>query len=482
MHERTMRAMARWLFVACCAVPTAGTMLAILTTWTPWYHGRCLRAMEAGLALRTGLTIRIGDFERFTPTSWRLSEVAVSDPETDRLIGEVRKLWWVRDGDNTVIRMSQPELQASATDQLWDLIHQRFLCRPEQTKTPVRFAADDLTIHSGTGSRTLRDVDGYLRQSDQQVTAMFRCVPAEEPPAADGIVIEVVRDRDAPSPRTRWSLQTGDIRLPISLFSNRWPMLDHLGSEATFHGTVSARQVYAGRAGSWRIDLSGLRLESIQLATLTEHWPHRISGTAALTFYRCQLHPDGEVDIAGELRAKDGWMSAGMLPRLAGELGWQCDQSFQQDFAYDLFAARFDLFGSQLKIDGICSTEPGFEPLPAGTVVSSARQPVVRSHQRVMPATQLARIVAPPHSVSVPLSGQTAGLLAILRPPRGPLPGVGGAIAADTSRSIGDGHSETLDRQPHESDGDPWNQTRPAARIGQLTPWSDQRSAIAQPR
>ena len=55
MHERTQRAMARLMFVFCCAIPTLVTISVIVFTWTPWYHHRCLSQIEAKLSDETGL-------------------------------------------------------------------------------------------------------------------------------------------------------------------------------------------------------------------------------------------------------------------------------------------------------------------------------------------------------------------------------------------------------------------------------------------
>src|SRR5690606_33969255 len=126
---------------------------------------------------------------------------------------------WVRGDAKNAIRLSQPELQSEQLAYVWRIIHDRFLCQPELTTRPVRMAADDLTIHSRSGSMTLRDVDMWLRPLDQRVEAMIQCVPAAQHNDAP-VHITVVRDRSGRFAATDWTLHSGDIALPCSALAD----------------------------------------------------------------------------------------------------------------------------------------------------------------------------------------------------------------------------------------------------------------------
>ncbi|MEO9591353.1 MAG: hypothetical protein ABJG45_07230, partial [Rhodopirellula bahusiensis] len=63
----------------------------------------------------------------------------------------------------------------------------------------------------------------------------------------------------------------------------------------------------------------------------------------------------------------------------------------------------------------------GFEKMPPGTMLCAGGQPIVMTGPQQIAATQLMRLFAAPHSVSVPVSGQTLEMLWLLQPPRGPL-------------------------------------------------------------
>ncbi|MFG0266192.1 MAG: hypothetical protein ACF8AM_13755, partial [Rhodopirellula sp. JB055] len=235
MHERTMRAVARGLFVACCAVPTCVTVLIILVTWSPWYHRRCIRATEATLALQTGLDVRIGSLERISPTTWQLGDVQLRDNETKQSIGRIRIVSCEQEDDRTIVRLSQPEVRAESLDDVWRLVHDRFLCRPERTLHPIRLAADDLTIQSAQSQITVRDLDGRILPGEKEVSAVLYCMLAGERPDIEPMEIEIKRRRDEGQPRTSVALRTGELNAPLAWLAGYHPAFDKLGDEATFH-------------------------------------------------------------------------------------------------------------------------------------------------------------------------------------------------------------------------------------------------------
>lgn len=471
MHERTTRAIARWLFVGCCAAPTALTMLAILVTWTPWYHGRARRAIESHVALMTGLHVEIGDFERSDPSAWRLSDVRLSDPETLRPVASVRSMQWISQSKNTVIRLSQPEIRVESLEQVAELLHDRFLCRPDQTRLPVRIAADDVTLRGDSSSQTIQDFDAWLETRDDVVLATVRCLPAGHRQDSEVIQVEVTRDRTTSPPTTGWSIQTGEARLPLAVLCDYYPFLKRLGADATFDGSVAGTRQDGLTAPAWSLNLAG-NFREIDLGQLTQNLPHRVTGRGTVSIDRCQLDQDWSVNVAGQLVANEGWISASLLPRLAEDLGCQLAVATADDFSFDALGLRFDLYAAQLRVEGICRSLPGREWLPADVVVSAGGRPIVMSGGEWTDSLNLARLFAPSHSVWIPLSGQTSGLMSFLRPPRHPLP-----------------QSAVADRRPDANRGVIGGQrdfapadAEPAARISRVQPSRDRANPISQPR
>ena len=420
MHERTGRAVARLLFVFCCALPTLTTMGVIAATWTPWYHARCLAELEQTLSLETGLVVEIDDFSRLDPSRMRLDGVRVLEPEMRREVARVRVLWWVSQNDRVAIHLEQPELQSAQLPYAWQLVHDRFLCRPNRTQAPVGFSADDLTIHSRTGPLTLRDVDAWIRPLAESVEATVQCLPASSRADAAPFGISVIRDRSGEAPSTAWTLRTGDTALPCSVLAEYLPLMQRLGSDAMFAGLLR----WTLDRENWSVDLGGSQFTQVDLSQLTERLPHRLTGKADVQLERCRIQQGRASDISGQLRATSGHLGASLLGRARDHLGFDLfvDPSALRDVWYDLMAVRFDLQGQSLKLDGICRTERGYEGLPAHIAITADGLPLAASADNTMQAVQLGQALAPEHSVSMPLADQTRFLLDFLPAPSRPLP------------------------------------------------------------
>src|SRR6056297_216010 len=419
MHERTQRAIARLMFVFCCAIPTSTTVLIVLVMATPWYANRVRRQIEAELARDTGLIVRIEDFHRTSPATLRLDRVRLIEPETMREVARVRQVEWVTRQDEVSILLQQPELQSASLPSTWRLIHDRFLCRPEQTSRPIRLAANDLTIHSASGGgMTLRDVDAWIEPQAKAVQASIQCVPAIAS-AATPIQITVRRDRSGEQPATNWMLDTQDTALPCSALSDYLPgLIGNLGNEAMFAGTMRWQLNHQ----DWWIDLSGSRIEQVSLDRIFEQQAHRLSGKATIQLERCRIEPGRRVDIAGSVRARDGLIGRSLLLSLHHHLDFEVRvPDGKEDLPYDRIAVRFNVDDTQLRLDGICRTEVGFESFPVGVVLCSGGYPLVRSSPQTLRSLALVSALAPAHSVMVPVADQNRGLMQVLIPPSRPI-------------------------------------------------------------
>ncbi|NNE00854.1 MAG: hypothetical protein HKN47_26360 [Pirellulaceae bacterium] len=416
MHERTERAIARLLFVFCCAVPTGFVVLMILVSWTPWVHHRQLRALESQLSRDTGLVVQIEDFDRVSPTKWSLQNLVLIEPETLLEVARVRKVTWLQEDDRIGISLHQTEIQSPQIEHAWQLVHDRYLCRPELTQVPMQLSAIDVTIHSDTGSLPLPSVDAWIKPRPNSVQATIHCVQAGR--SQSPIKVSVIRDRGSEIPRTQWTLETGPTALPCSALAGYFPLLERLGPDAEFLGTL---QWELQRDGAWSIDLGGSRFTQIELSRLFEDLPHRFTGTADLALERCWVVPNEAVNISGSLRAHNGWMGRSLLRSLQEELDFAVDvdsiQARAGDIPYDLVSLHFDMTDWQLRLHGTCSGQRGYELLQPGIVICGHDRPLARSSENAIASIQLAHAIAPDHSELVPISRQTAGMLDLFVPP-----------------------------------------------------------------
>ncbi|TWU42286.1 hypothetical protein [Novipirellula artificiosorum] len=419
MHERTQRALARFVFVVCCAVPTIFTLVILLVTWTPWYHQAELRELTESIAKDTGFLIEVADFERPSPSRLELVGVRVIDPETQHEVAWVDRLSWTEVNDGVSIVLSHPKLSAAELSGAWRLVHDRFLCSSLCLSTPVRFAASDLEIERVNGDRaaglnSLQDIDAWIEPGQGSTRATIECVRSSQR-AGSGFRIEVVRDRTTDTPTTQWLLETRDAALPCSALSDYLTPLRSLGPNAAFAGRIR----WSIDTNGWWVDLGTSRFTGVDLASISERSPHRLSGTATLSLTRGMIRPGKTLDVLGELRATQGFVSTSLLASLETDFGMSVTGDFRnrQTMPYDYLGVQFEFSGSALTLDGICRTEETLKSLPAGVVFCAGNSPLVEARELQMAAVNLTRAFTTPESVTVPLSELTMPIIEWLVPP-----------------------------------------------------------------
>lgn len=418
MHERTQRAVARMLFVFACAIPTLVTVAVVVVTATPWYNDYLRLGIQRELSRQLGVTVLIDAVEYPAPKTIRLVGIKLLEPETQAEVGRVRSATWIT-GDNLAgIQLSQPELQSEQLQYAWRLVHDRFLCQPELTAVPIRMAANDLTIHSGTGSVTFFRVKSSIEPLDNSIKAMIRCWRAQHRDDAP-IDITVVRDRSGRTAATEWTMHTGDIALPCSALAGYLPAMRNLGADATFTGTLK----WTIDASGWSIDLGGSRFDHVELAELLHSVPHRLTGRASIRFERCLVLPGESVDVSGTLDSTSGYIGQSFIRAAHTHLGFDIAplaDGEARDILYDRIALRFDLFGPQLTLAGICHQQRGYEYLPNGAVVAASGRAIVGSRSEPQSWASLVRTFWQDGRENLPISGQSAWLLSFLPPPQRP--------------------------------------------------------------
>ena len=421
MHERTQRAIARLLFVFCCAVPTLLTSVCVLVTWTPWYHHRQLSQTAKAISSETGLIVELDDLEFPAPSRLHLFGVRVLDPETRHEIARVRELEWVTRDDGVSMLLHQPEIQSSELPDVWRLVHDRFLCRESHTSRPVRVAANDLTIHSLTGALTLRDVDAWIRPNAEGVEATIQCLPAISRRTAP-VSLTVRRQRDGSRPETNCTLDTSGTPLPCSALAEYLPTMARLGSDATFTGSIRWRPG-AGLDDPWWVDVVG-RFQQVSLDRLFESQVHRLSGMATVQLERCRIEPEKrKSDITGSIHATNGFIGRSLLDSASRHLGFQTRipdgvSDARGDVPFDQLDLAFDVKDTQLELRGVCRPEMGYHRV----VALLGGMPIAHSSDQTLDSLNVIRAVAPSHSVLVPLAAQTRSLLKLFIPPSRPMP------------------------------------------------------------
>ena len=168
--------------------------------------------------------------------------------------------------------------------------------QPDQTRVPVRIAADDVTLRGSSTAQTIQDFDAWLETRENTVWATVRCIPAGHRQDSEGIQIEVTRDRGTSPPTTAWSLQTGEVHLPLAVLADYYPFLNRLGADATFDGSFAGTRQDGITDPAWSVNLAG-HFRDIDLGQLTQNLPHQVRGRGMISIDRCQLDQDWSVNV-----------------------------------------------------------------------------------------------------------------------------------------------------------------------------------------
>jgi hypothetical protein len=422
MHERTQRALAQLLFVVCCAVPTLITIVIIGVTRSPWYHRGVVKDFEQDISTQIGTQVSVESLRTLSPTQYEIGGMKLLEPETGREILRVANVDWRQTESETALVLHQPELRAAQLKSAWRLFHDRFLRHPDRTQRPLQFAANDLTIHSAASSMTLRDVDAAVFEDNQSITANVQAILASAEDQLP-ILINVTRDRTGAQPTTIWTINTGGTSLPCSALADYLPeYIAVLGPEATFTGTMR----FAVNEEGWTLDLGGCRFDKVALDRLFEKQSHRISGTASIELQKGLIQPGQRMEWLGTMRAQEGALSQSLLAALNEHLGVEIAQiEGDGDVTYQQLSMRFELFDTQLMVQGICDTEPGYGSLPPYIMICGPEHAIARAAPQQLPALRLASFLSNPANESVGINDRNRWLVQWLVPARTPIHGIG---------------------------------------------------------
>jgi hypothetical protein len=318
---------------------------------------------------------------------------------------------------------SQPELEGGRVEHFWRILHERALRASPQSQLTVELVAGEATVHGSRRSQTFRDVRCLLQSSStgRQLSLDFRLASGG---TGEPVRFRAFRDRQTSPPATRWELDTAAAALPCAAAPADLEIFSRLGDECRFQGAAWA----ALGADGWSGELAG-RFRGVDLDRLiTDHFPHKLSGSAEVVLERAKFAGGRLTAAAGSLVCQGGVVSRSLLTaaaecmHLAG--GDRVMQSGERLWRYRQLALAFRVDAHGLAVTGLC---PG--PTPGGILTDAQGLLLADSPEQVVPTLALVRTFAPQNEIQVPASKETEALLRAL-----PLPSVM-APSASTART-----------------------------------------------
>lgn len=419
MHDRTRRTLCRLGFLLLGLLPTLGTAAGIGVLRSSWYRAAQRAAWERQLTDALGLAVTVQAVSTPTRGTTLLEGLELTDPETRVRVVRVRQVECLVRGGEWLLLAAQPEVAGDQLWRLWEVVHERFLRAGSAAHVRLQVMAGEVTLQrpGAQGAATLTGVRCGLQPTPEgpQVLCEFRDVAL---PAAEPAQLRVTRNRQQIPPATRWELQTRATALPCSLLADQVPVLERLGAQATFQGTLTVTQTGDG----WEGQLAGA-FRAVDLDRLvTDQYPHKLSGAAEIAFREARFRGSKLLEAAGELVCHGGQVSWSLLDQADRALGLSADprvRALEADvqWRYQELQFGFTLDGQGLTLVGTCAGAL------AGVVMTDHQGPLLTDKPQEVATVALVRALASPHGESVPASAEAYQLLHVLPiPARPPTP------------------------------------------------------------
>lgn len=368
----------------------------------------------------TGLLAEV-DFVRH-PTRSRtiLENVSLSDPDGERLVAHIRVVEIAATDDGIVVIASQPEIKLGQLGRLGELLHQRVLRGPRPAQQ-FQLLSGELTLQGELGALTANDVRCLVVSDSGEVEATVDFTLAGydmQSPAQ----LQITRERGVAKTSTTWQVRTGATALPCDLVADYLPALRSLGDRCLFRGTAWVQEGDRG----WSGEVAGQFLDA-DLEILVAPFPHKLSGSAEITFSHTSFRRGKLVEAAGALTANGGVISRSLLIAAADslKLGSNPIRDEQADtlLAYQQLAFGFQIDGAGLQLSGQCDgNQEGV------LLVGTSGELLLNSQAQLMPSIALTRALVPQSEFHVPATTATEQLIRALPLPSPALP------SSDTAR------------------------------------------------
>lgn len=393
MHERTERAVARLMFVFCCAVPTSIVMLAILISWTPWFQARRLAEIEYILGRESGLAFDIESCHETSPGKFELESVRISDPDSGRQIATVRLIDYYVDDDKRALQLHQPELESAGLGVAWTKLHDRLISSPQHTMIPISIVSTRLNIISSTGSLELEDLRATVTPQKDGVHLIAEVGDAAQY-SETHLRFELYRDRNVMRnglrdlPETEVVFSTEDTALRCSVLADYLPIAKKLGPDATVRGSLKCRQSPDG----WRFEIGPSNLSQVNLTQLSEMLPHPVRGLANIRIVEGEIQPGQSINLYGSIHSDRFGVQPPLLARLRDHLGMHIEKTvyIEPTGFLDLeLGMHVELRDASLKLTGIC------DAAEIGIAMRSPRGLTVRTPGATLPSDQIMTAMQP---------------------------------------------------------------------------------------
>ena len=250
------------VFLWLALTPVVGVAGYSVLRITPWYQSYQKDLWQRRLSDNLGVNVHFRSIEFPSPNQFRATDLIFANPETGQQILTVETIEVSIDrGGWLVHNVVSPVLNGSQVQLVMDSLHDRFLCRPQSSACLLGLSMPELLISYRTNNFRIQNVKvGFTpTESMSQLLLLFSLDGRESSNRASLSV-----DRDHIAESTKWTFKSNNSEIPCHVLSARFPSLRHLGSQASFRGTISGLQ----NKQNSQISIQG-NVHSVDLAAAT---------------------------------------------------------------------------------------------------------------------------------------------------------------------------------------------------------------------
>lgn len=357
---------ARSLLVILGVFPLLGTV-----GWATWRHiSWDAQGYEKWLGARLGLEVQLTSVEHPTPTTERVGQADLLDPETGRLLARAERVTIHTSATAIQLHCESLFIPRSRLMSLWRLLHDRALRERRLLARPIELEVNQTIVSSDSGQTEFASwmLELGRREDGAFATSTF----VERAPQAQPVEIYISRQAHGDSWTTELDLLTKS-RVALTTLFGEPAWLSALGPQVGLNGHLWVQQTDQ----DWSADFCG-KIDGLELGRfVARFFPHEISGTINASIRQLLIKSGRISHLEGQLHGAGGQIGSSLLDACEQFLDMQLSGSPGELVSFDELGLTFRIDHRGAVLKGSCEAGPGvILNSAAGPLLSeAAKQP-----------------------------------------------------------------------------------------------------------
>jgi len=302
---------------------------------TPWYQSYQKDWWERRLSDNLGVNVSFASIEFPSPNKFRVMDLVCANAETGRQILKVAQVNTLIDHRGWYVEVDKPEVNGAQFETAMRTVHDRYLCRPQNTASLLGMGMSELVISDGNESTKFRDVKVALKPTEPMSELKVSCL-LDGHKFDDQLSFFIV-ERDHINQTTKWKINSAEVAIPCRILSERFLELKNLGLQASFRGTIEGWQ----NDRQWGVTVQG-QFHSVDLAVVSSPYGKGIQGMGELNLAYAEFR-DGKLQ-----RVRGGFTSESCI----ADAGW-LDELFAKNVLMSSEQVSWRSIGQRVTVNGL---------------------------------------------------------------------------------------------------------------------------------